>query len=92
VSGPAILPVGVLATWKVSRAVPLPVLGVGGVSSGADALQYILAGASLVGVGTAALRDPRAPERILKELEGWTAKHGVTDIQTLRGALEWPIA
>jgi len=90
VSGPAILPVGVLATWKVSRAVPLPVLGVGGVSSGADALQYILAGASLVGVGTAALRDPRAPERILKELEAWTAKHGVTDIQTLRGALEWP--
>ena len=48
----------------------LPVLGVGGVASGADALQYILAGASLVGVGTAALRDPRAPERIVRELDG----------------------
>jgi dihydroorotate dehydrogenase (NAD+) catalytic subunit len=92
VSGPAILPVGVLATWKVSRAVPLPVLGLGGVSSASDALQYILAGASLVGVGTAALREPRAPERIIKELATWCASHGVTDIQTLRGALEWPSA
>jgi dihydroorotate dehydrogenase (NAD+) catalytic subunit len=92
VSGPAILPVGVLATWKVGRAVRLPVLGLGGVSSATDALQYILAGASLVGVGTAALREPRAPERIIKELSSWCAKHGVTDIQTLRGALGWPSA
>ncbi len=66
VSGPAILPVGVLATWRVRRAVQVPILGVGGVASGADALQYIVAGASLVGVGTAALRDPRAPVRIVE--------------------------
>ena len=71
VSGAAILPIGVLATWKVRRAVTLPIFGVGGVASGADALQYIIAGASLVGVGTAALRDPRAPERIVRELETW---------------------
>src|SRR5206468_2673602 len=50
VSGPAILPVGVLATWRVRQAVSLPVIGVGGVSSASDALQYIIAGASLVGV------------------------------------------
>jgi dihydroorotate dehydrogenase (NAD+) catalytic subunit len=92
VSGPAIMPVGVLATWKVSRAVRLPVLGVGGVTSGTDALQYILAGASLVGVGTAALREPHAPERIVKELDAWCTTHGVADIQTLRGTLEWPTA
>jgi dihydroorotate dehydrogenase (NAD+) catalytic subunit len=92
VSGPAIMPVGVLATWKVSRAVSLPVLGLGGVTSGVDALQYILAGASLVGVGTAALREPRAPERIVKELTAWCATHGVSDIQTVRGTLEWPSA
>jgi len=90
VSGPAILPVGVLATWKVRRAVALPILGVGGVSSGTDALQYILAGASLVGVGTAALRDPRAPERIVHELTNWCERHGVRDVTTLCGALEWP--
>ncbi len=57
VSGPAILPIGVLATWRVRQAVRLPILGLGGVRSGNDALQYILAGASLVGVGTAAMRD-----------------------------------
>lgn len=90
VSGAAILPVGVLATWKVRRAVPLPILGLGGVASGTDALQYIIAGASLVGVGTAAMRDPRAPERIVAELAAWCDHHGVKQIQQLTGTLEWP--
>ena len=90
VSGPAILPVGVLATWRVRRAVSLPILGVGGVANATDALQYILAVASLVGVGTAALRDPRAPERIVRELEQWCRSHGVEHVQALSGALEWP--
>ena len=90
VSGPAILPVGVLATWKVHRAVPLPIFGIGGVASGNDALQYIVAGASLVGVGTAAMRDPRAPERIVSELAAWCRRHGVTNIRELTGTLEWP--
>ena len=90
VSGAAILPVGVLATWNVRRAVQLPILGLGGISSGSDALQYIIAGASLVGVGTAAMRDPRAPERIARELAAWCARHGVTQLQQLTGTLEWP--
>lgn len=90
ISGPAILPVGVLATWRVRKAVTLPIMGLGGVSSGTDALQYIVAGASLVGVGTAALRDPRAPARIVGELETWCRKHGVHNIQELTGTLEWP--
>jgi dihydroorotate dehydrogenase (NAD+) catalytic subunit len=90
VSGPAILPVGVLATWKVSRAVKLPVIGVGGVASAEDALQYIVAGATLVGVGTAALRDPRVPERVVAGLQAWCGKHGVKSISDLRGTLQWP--
>jgi dihydroorotate dehydrogenase (NAD+) catalytic subunit len=90
VSGPAILPVGVLATWKVSRAVAVPVIGVGGVATGRDALQYIIAGASLVGVGTAALRDPRAPARIASEMADWCKAHGVGSVVSLRGTLEWP--
>jgi dihydroorotate dehydrogenase (NAD+) catalytic subunit len=90
VSGPAILPVGVLATWKVRQAVTLPILGIGGVSSANDALQYIIAGASLVGVGTAALKDPRAPERIVAELGTWCRRHDVSSIQELTGTLEWP--
>ncbi len=90
VSGPGLLPVGVLATWKVHRAVTLPLIGVGGVTSAEDALQYVLAGASLVGVGTAAMRDPRTPERIVDALAEWCARHGVSRIADLVGALEWP--
>lgn len=90
VSGAAILPIGVLATWKVSRAVPLPIMGVGGVSSGVDALQYIMAGASLVAIGTAAMRDPRAPERVVSELATWCERHHVANLSDLVGALEWP--
>jgi dihydroorotate dehydrogenase (NAD+) catalytic subunit len=90
VSGPAILPVGVLATWKVSKAVKLPIIGLGGVASAEDALQYIVAGASLVGVGTAALRDPRTPERVIQGLEQWCSKHNVKSLNEIRGSLEWP--
>lgn len=91
VSGPALLPVGVLATWRVSRALPsVPICGLGGVSTAEDAVQYLLAGATLVGVGTAALRDPRAPERIVRDLTRWCERHGVSDIMSLRGTLSWP--
>lgn len=90
VSGPVILPVGVLATWKVSRAVNVPILGIGGVSTAEDALQYLIAGASLVGVGTAAMRDPRAPERIVRGLRRWCRRHGVTSLSEIVGTLEWP--
>ena len=92
VSGRAILPVGVLATWKVRQAVSLPIFGVGGVSTGGDTLQYILAGASIVGVGTAALKDPSAPERIIHELDAWCRRHGVKHLSELSGSLEWPSA
>jgi dihydroorotate dehydrogenase (NAD+) catalytic subunit len=90
VSGPGLLPIGVLATWKVSRAVKAPIVGLGGVSSARDALQYLMAGASLVGVGTAALRDPRAPERIVRGLEIWCEGEGVKAIAEIVGSLEWP--
>ena len=90
VSGPGLLPVGVLATWKVRRAMPdVPLIGVGGVRSAEDVVQYLLAGASLVGVGTAAMRDPRAPERIVDELGRWCEREGTT-VRELIGALEWP--
>jgi len=91
VSGSALLPIGVLATWRVSRALPsIPICGLGGVSTGDDALQYILAGATLVGVGTAALRDPRAPERIVRDLARWCGRHGVSELMSVRGTLAWP--
>jgi dihydroorotate dehydrogenase (NAD+) catalytic subunit len=88
-SGAALLPVGVRATWLVHRAVDVPIVGVGGISRGTDAVQYLLAGASLVGMGTAALRDPRAPERVVRELESWCRAHDVRAVRELTGALEW---
>lgn len=90
VSGAAILPVGVLAAWKVSRAVRVPVIGLGGVRTADDALQYLVAGAWLVGMGTAALRDPRQPGRVVRGLARWCAARGVTDLTSIRGSLEWP--
>ena len=88
VSGPGLRPVGVLATWKVRRAVTVPLMGLGGVSTGEDALQYLMAGATLVGMGTAMLRDPRAPERVVQELARWCSAHGVARITDVIGTLE----
>jgi len=90
VSGPGLLPVGVLATWKVRRAVQLPIIGVGGVTCAEDALQYMIAGASLVAIGTAALRDPRLPELVVRDLERWCGGHNVASIADLVGTLQWP--
>jgi dihydroorotate dehydrogenase (NAD+) catalytic subunit len=68
VSGPGLLPVGVLATMRVRERLNLPVIGVGGIRTTADAREYLRAGAALVAIGTAALADPRVPERIAREL------------------------
>ena len=90
VSGVGLLPVGVLAVRKVAQAVDLPVIGVGGVSRGTDVVQYMMAGASLVAVGTAAMRDPRAPGKIVAELAQWCASHDIPAIEDVIGTLEWP--
>jgi dihydroorotate dehydrogenase (NAD+) catalytic subunit len=89
VSGPGLLPVGLLATWKIRKAVSVPVIGVGGISSADDVIQYFLAGASLVAIGTAALRDPRAPCRIVRDLDRWCSSHDVRRLADLTGGLEW---
>src|SRR6478752_2777383 len=69
-SGPAIRPVAVRCVWQVHRALPhLPIIGMGGIRSGLDALQFVLAGADAVSVGTAVFGDPAAPMRVLAELE-----------------------
>ena len=90
VSGPGLLPIGVLATWRVWKATRAPILGVGGIASGADALQYLVAGAAAVAIGTAALRDPRQPERVVRELDGWCEREGVRSLSEITGTLEWP--
>jgi dihydroorotate dehydrogenase (NAD+) catalytic subunit len=89
VSGPGLLPVGVLATYKVSKAVRLPVIGVGGISRATDIVQYVMAGASLVAVGTAAMQQPRLPERLIDDLEAWCQRRGVRSLSELRGSITW---
>ena len=92
VSGAGLRPVGVLAVWRVWKAVgaAVPICGVGGVSTAEDALQYLIAGARLVQVGTAAMRDPRAPERIVRDLARWCAHRGVARLSDIVGTLQWP--
>ena len=89
VSGPGLLPVGVLATRKVAGAVALPVVGIGGISKATDVVQYVIAGASLVAIGTAAMQEPRLPEKIVADLETWCRKRGIASLKDLRGSLEW---
>jgi dihydroorotate dehydrogenase (NAD+) catalytic subunit len=89
VSGPAIHPIAVRAVFDVHRALPdLPIVGVGGVTSGADAAELLLAGASAVQVGTATFADPRAPHRVLRELQGWAMRQGVARMDEVIGEVD----
>jgi dihydroorotate dehydrogenase (NAD+) catalytic subunit len=88
-SGPAIKPIALRAVHTVTRALPdVPVIGTGGVQTGVDAVEMLLAGASAVAIGTANFRDPRAPYRVLDELIDWCARHDVARVRDLTGALE----
>lgn len=91
VSGPAMLPVAALAVRRVTQALPgVPVIGTGGVSTADHVLQLMLAGASLVALGTASMADPHAAERIVRDLARWCEAHAVTRLADLRGSMEWP--
>ncbi len=87
VSGRAMGPVAVRAVYDVHAALPdVPIIGVGGVASGADAVEMLMAGACAVQVGTATFADPRAPAKVLRELARWCAAHGVSRLDELIGA------
>ena len=90
VSGPGLLAVGVLATWRVRQAVSVPIIGAGGVQHATDLLQFLIAGASAVAIGTAGLADPKLPARVVRDLDRWCARHGVSRLADLIGTLEWP--
>ncbi len=85
-SGPAIHPIAVRMVWEAHSACSLPLCGIGGIQSGADAAEFILAGATAVSVGTANLYDPSCAVRVARELESWVAEQGADDINDLIGA------
>jgi dihydroorotate dehydrogenase (NAD+) catalytic subunit len=88
-SGPAIKPVAVRAVYDVAEAFPgVAIIGTGGVAGAEDVVEMLLAGATAVGVGTATFRDPRAPQRIVKDLVRWCARHGVERVTDLIGGVQ----
>ena len=87
-SGPAIKPVALRMVYQVHRAkIPIPVCGIGGIQDGTDAVEFLLAGASCVQVGTQSFVDPASAERIIREIEEYCRAHGVTDVRELIGGL-----
>ena len=87
-SGPAVRPVAVYQTWRVAQAVDVPVIGMGGIMEARDALEFLMAGARAVQVGTANFVDPAAAEKVVDGLERWCAEHSVEDINDIVGTLE----
>lgn len=88
ISGPAIRPMGVYATWKVASRVRIPVVGIGGICTAHDAMQYILAGATLVQIGTAMFVDPYAAPEAVTGLRELCERQGTERLSELIGALE----
>jgi dihydroorotate dehydrogenase (NAD+) catalytic subunit len=89
-SGPAIKPIALRMVWETARAVKIPILGMGGIVTPDDAVEFLLAGATAVQVGTASYADPRATERLAKGLESWCRSHHVESVASLTRALEIP--
>ena len=87
-SGPAIKPVAVRMVYQVAHAVKIPIIGMGGITCGEDAIEFIMAGATAVSVGTATFRDAEAPVRVAKEIEDYMRRYQVEDINDLRGCVE----
>lgn len=82
-SGPAVRPVGVAMTWRVSRAVKIPIIGIGGIMTADDAIQYLLAGASAVQVGTGTFVDPSIPIKVLEGIKEYFQKEKIKNIKAL---------
>jgi dihydroorotate dehydrogenase (NAD+) catalytic subunit len=87
-SGPAIKPVALRMVWQVAKAVKLPLIGIGGIMNGRDALEFVLAGATAVQVGTASFLDPSAAQTIAREMEQYLTDKGIASVASMIGALE----
>ncbi len=88
-SGPAIRPIGVRMVWEVHKTVRIPIIGMGGIMTAGDALEYILAGATAVAIGTANFVDPTTTMKVLKGIEDYMRNHEIEDFSSLIGGLIW---
>ncbi len=87
-SGPAVFPIAVRMVWQVANAVNIPVIGMGGVSSGRDAIEMMMAGASAVQVGAAIFTDPYAPIKIIDEMNEWLDSKGISSVREIIGTVQ----
>ena len=86
-SGPAVKPVAVRMVWQVAKAVKIPVIGLGGIRTAADALEFLMAGATAIQVGTANFVDPAVTMKIIDGLEDYCNRHGISDIHEIIGII-----
>ncbi len=86
-SGPAIKPVALRMVWQVAKAVKIPVIGIGGITTATDAIEFLLAGASAIQVGTANFVDPQATVKIIAGIEDYLKRHRISDVKQLIGGL-----
>ncbi len=86
-SGPAVRPVAVRMVWQTAKAVKIPVIGLGGIMNGRDALEFILAGASAIEIGTANFIDPQATIKVIDYIDDYCRRHGVDNINDLIGVI-----
>jgi len=87
-SGPAVKPVALRMVWQVAKAVKIPVIGLGGICSATDAIEFLLAGASAIQIGTANFIDPSISEKVVDGIEDYLTRHGFNSVQEIIGALE----
>lgn len=87
-SGPAVKPVALRMVWQTAKAVKIPVIGLGGICSATDAVEFLLAGASAIQIGTANFIDPSISEKVIDGIEEYLNRHGFTSVQDIIGALE----
>lgn len=87
-SGPAVKPVALRMVWQTAKAVKIPVIGLGGICSATDAIEFLLAGASAIQIGTANFIDPAISEKVVDGIEDYLTRHGFNSVQEIIGALE----
>ncbi|MDE6116624.1 MAG: dihydroorotate dehydrogenase [Duncaniella sp.] len=86
-SGPAVRPIAVRMVWQVAKAVKIPVIGLGGIMNGRDAIEFMLAGATAVEIGTANFIDPSVTMKIIDYMEDYCSRHGISDINEIIGTI-----
>jgi dihydroorotate dehydrogenase (NAD+) catalytic subunit len=87
-SGPAIKPIAIKLVWEAAKAIKIPIIGMGGITSPEDALEFIIAGANAVAVGTASFTDPSTAVRVIEGMEKWMAAKNIGSVAELKGTVQ----